>query len=95
MGPNTVRVLATLCCALGLALVILGAMLCPRSLYANQGTAQLLPCHTACDNGCAAQTPPDCGPGNTSQYCDTNPTQCSQCRCKSDNNPINPVCECF
>ena len=92
MGPNTVRVLATLCCALGLALVILGATLCPQSLYANQGTAILTPCADTCDNGCAARIVPDCGAGTTSQYCDSVPTQCSRCVCKDSGDHIHCLC---
>ena len=95
MGPNTVRVLATLCCALGLALVILGATLCPQSLYANQGTAKLSPCAIDCFQDCETLGQNQCGSGTTTDHCNAVPGLCNQCRCKPiPGATMPPFCIC-
>jgi hypothetical protein len=96
MQQTTVRVLATVCCGLGLAFIVLGAILCPQSLYGSQGTVRLLPCAEECENTC--QTGPGggmtpCGRGTDNQYCNALPT-CDQCRCKPTG-LVSPPCLCY
>jgi hypothetical protein len=96
MRRKTVKLLATLCCALGVALVVVGAMLCPQSLYANQGTASFSPCDPeGCDSGCSQRPTGQCGSGMTKIYCDAiEGILCDQCRCKPSG-VGQPPCLCF
>lgn len=49
MNRKTKEMLATALCCLGLSFTIIGVMLCPQSLYADQGTAAYLPCSIGCE----------------------------------------------
>jgi hypothetical protein len=95
MRRTTMRVLATLCCALGVALVVLGATLCPQSLYANQGTANFAPCADGCDSGCFGRNPSNCAGSGGNDGCNAlGSPYCNECRCLFVDEPI-PYCYCF
>lgn len=99
MKRKTFEILATVLCSIGLSLVMVSIMLCPQSVYADQGEVSYTPCAEECfvigEGGCIGRDINNCpGNGGNDGGNGLPPYICGQCRCVLTGTSPNKYCTC-